>query len=84
MRKENQVFCLLIQETLVLLWEKLERRFLPLSAYELLVLPRPAYGGTSTQPRTGLQVAIARRARCCFSRFKRSPTSDRLLEFSYA
>ncbi|MBV8887808.1 MAG: TIR domain-containing protein, partial [Chroococcidiopsidaceae cyanobacterium CP_BM_RX_35] len=35
----------LIQETLVLLWEHLERRFLPLRAYEALVLPRKAYGG---------------------------------------
>ncbi len=52
----------LIQETLVLLWEKLERRFLPLQAYELLVLPRPAYGATATQLHSGLQVAIARRA----------------------
>ncbi|MBW4533661.1 MAG: TIR domain-containing protein [Pleurocapsa minor HA4230-MV1] len=52
----------LIQETLVLLWEKLERRFLPLKAYEFLLLPRSAYGATPTQPRTGLQVAIARRA----------------------
>ncbi|MFQ5813601.1 MAG: TIR domain-containing protein, partial [Anaerolineae bacterium] len=42
----------LIQETLVLLWERLERRFLPLSAYEAL-------GGTG---RTGLQMAMARRA----------------------
>jgi hypothetical protein len=56
---------LLVQETLVLLWEKLERRFLPLSAYEALVLPRRAYGPKSEMagpPRTGLQVAIARRA----------------------
>jgi hypothetical protein len=55
----------LVQETLVLLWEKLERRFLPLSAYEALVLPRRAYGPKSDSagpPRTGLQVAIARRA----------------------
>jgi hypothetical protein len=44
----------LLQETLVLLWEKLERRFLPLKAYdELLVLPRPAYGATPTQPLIG-------------------------------
>jgi WD40 repeat protein len=52
----------LIQETLVLLWEKLKRRFLPFNAYELLVLSRPDYGATPNQPRTGLQVAIARRA----------------------
>jgi hypothetical protein len=55
----------LVQETLVLLWEKLERRFLPLSAYEALVLPRRAYGPKiemTGPPRTGLQVAMARRA----------------------
>jgi hypothetical protein len=52
----------LIQETLVLLWEKLERHFLPIKAYELLILPRPAYGETLTQPQTRLQVAIALRA----------------------
>ncbi|CAD5912013.1 nSTAND1 domain-containing NTPase [Planktothrix agardhii] len=52
----------LIQETLVLLWERLERRFLPLKAYEALILPRSAYGGDSQNKRTGLQVAIARRA----------------------
>lgn len=42
----------LVQETLVLLWERLEQRFLPLHAYEAL-------GGPG---RTGLQVAMARRA----------------------
>jgi WD40 repeat protein len=42
----------LVQETLVLLWEHLERRYLPLRAYE-----RMAQG-----EKTGLQVAIARRA----------------------
>ena len=42
----------LLQETLVLLWERLERRFLPLSAYKALGDAR----------RTGLQVAMARRA----------------------
>ena len=49
----------LIQETLVLLWERRQRRFLPLSAYELLVLTRDSYG---TGIHTGLQVALARRA----------------------
>ncbi len=48
----------LIQETLVLLWERIERRFLPLRAYTALVLGRRDYGEV---PRTGLQVAIARR-----------------------
>src|SRR6476469_9177729 len=42
----------LIQETLVLLWERIERRF----------LPRQAYDGLSSEHHTGLQVAIARRA----------------------
>ena len=51
----------LVQETLVLLWERLERRLLPLSAYESLVtMPRAAYGGSPG--RSGLQVALARRA----------------------
>ncbi len=49
----------LVQETLVLLWEKIERRFLPVRAYASLVLPRQEYGEI---PKTGLQVAIARRA----------------------
>ena len=48
-----------VQETLVMLWERLERRFLPLSAYEALVLPRTAYGSSSHGQRTGLQVAMA-------------------------
>src|SRR5438132_20426 len=52
----------LIQETLVLLWERLERRFLPLRAYEALVLTRDAYGAPDGAEPTGLQVAIARRA----------------------
>jgi len=42
----------LLQETLVLLWERLQRRFLPLSTYEAL----------GDDARTGLQVAMARRA----------------------
>jgi WD40 repeat protein len=51
----------LVQETLVLLWERLEWRLLPLSAYESLVtMPRGAYG--SRPDRTGLQVALAQRA----------------------
>lgn len=55
-------FLPLVQETLVLLWERVERRFLPLRAYEALILPRSAYGALSGNSRTGLQVAIARRA----------------------
>ncbi|ESA37116.1 wd-40 repeat-containing protein [Leptolyngbya sp. Heron Island J] len=52
----------LIQETLVLLWENLERRFLPLRAYEALMLTRSSYDSPGHETRTGLQVAIARRA----------------------
>jgi tetratricopeptide (TPR) repeat protein len=48
-----------VQETLTLLWEYLERRFLPLRAYEALVMSSRSYG---TASRTGLQVAMARRA----------------------
>jgi WD40 repeat protein len=51
----------LVQETLVLLWARLERRFLPLRAYEALVLTRAAYG-VAEPGQTGIQVAIARRA----------------------
>lgn len=51
----------LVQETLVLLWDRLERRYLPLSAYEALVLPHGVYRTDETR-RTGLQVAMARRA----------------------
>ena len=48
-----------VQETLVLLWEKVERRLLPMGAYQALVLTRSQYGG----PRqSGLHIAIARRA----------------------
>jgi formylglycine-generating enzyme required for sulfatase activity len=50
----------LLQETLVLLWEHLERRYLPLRAYdELTLLPRRKYTGVSEDKRTGLQVAMA-------------------------
>lgn len=58
----------LVQETLVLLWERVERRFLPLRAYEALVLTRRSFGGpgfggpSAAGERTGLQVAIANRA----------------------
>jgi energy-coupling factor transporter ATP-binding protein EcfA2 len=51
-----------VQETLVLLWERLERRFLPLVAYEALVLPRQAYHWEGDKPLTGLQVAMANHA----------------------
>ena len=56
----------MVQQTLVLLWERLDRRFLSLAAYEALVLPRRAYGGAGDaregDERTGLQVAIERHA----------------------
>jgi len=58
----------LIQETLVLLWDRLEARYLSVSAYErlVLVLPRSAYQfpavGMTPRELTGLQVAIVRRA----------------------
>ena len=53
-----------VQETLVLLWDKLERRFLPLRAYEALVMPRKAYG---QPPLVGLQAAMARRADAAYA-----------------
>lgn len=52
----------LIQETLVLLWERVERRFLSLNAYETFVLSRKAYGAVGGGKLTGLQIAMARRA----------------------
>jgi len=48
-----------VQELLVLLWEHIERRFLPLRAYEALVLP---YKSITGEQRSGLQVAMARKA----------------------
>jgi hypothetical protein len=47
---------------LVLLWERLERRFLPLRAYEALILSLGAYRAAGDVRRTGLQAAMARRA----------------------
>jgi WD40 repeat protein len=55
-----------VQETLVLLWERLERRFLPLAAYEAM----------GEGDRNGLQVAIARRADSVISAL---PESQQLL-----
>ncbi len=53
----------LVQEVLVQLWEKLERRVLPLHAYAEFVLPRRAYDHPNHgQARTGLEIAIARHA----------------------
>ncbi|MDV3222448.1 TIR domain-containing protein [Intrasporangium sp.] len=54
----------LVQETLVSLWGHLRRRYLPLSAYDALILPGRAYG---EPPRTGLQVALARHAEATVS-----------------
>lgn len=52
-----------IQETLVLLWEKLERRFLPLKAYEELAFTDKESGNTQAK---GLQAAIAFHAEATF------------------
>lgn len=62
----------LVQETLVLIWSRLERRYLALRAYEALILPRKAYayGSAENTPRTGLQVAISRRADATIGRLK--------------
>jgi WD40 repeat protein len=54
----------LVQETLVLLWPRLDRRYLPLSAYDqlatqALVMTATSYG---VPPRTGLHIALARHA----------------------
>jgi formylglycine-generating enzyme required for sulfatase activity len=59
-----------VQETMILLWDKVERRYLPLSAYETLVLPRKAYGERAPGELTGLQVAIALRADATLSDLK--------------
>lgn len=52
----------LLQETLVLLWEKVERRYLPLRAYEALVLSYHNAVSNTNNKLTGIQVAIAQRA----------------------
>lgn len=69
----------LIQETLVLLWQRLERRFLPLRAYEALVLPRTAYGGQETGQKTGLLVAISRRADQAIKDLKDDPEKQKAI-----
>jgi len=69
----------LVQETLVLLWQRLERRFLPLRAYEALVLPRAAYGGQEIGQKTGLQVAIARRADQAIKELKDDPEKQQAI-----
>ena len=52
----------LLQETLVLLWQKIERRYLPLRAYEALVLSYHNTSSNTNNKLTGIQVAIAQRA----------------------
>ncbi len=52
----------LLQETMVLLWEKIERRFLPFKAYQTLILTSTAYKNLDGSQLTGLQVAIANHA----------------------
>lgn len=53
----------LVQETLSLLWQGVERRFLPLYAYEALSYSGEASGRLQDEERlTGLQIAIARHA----------------------
>lgn len=52
----------LVQETLSLLWQGLERRFLPLHAYETLSRSNELFGVPNEGQLTGLQVAIARHA----------------------
>lgn len=69
----------LVQETLVLLWERIERRFLPLRAYEALVLTRKAYGGNEHTYRTGLQVAIARRADAALAALEDDPEKQQAI-----
>ena len=59
----------LVQETLVLSWERLKLRFLPLGAYEALTLPR----GTSEDSggkRNRLVIAIARHADAALAALK--------------
>ena len=52
----------IIQETLRLLWDRLEQRNLPLGAYEAMLPPGSARHGPGGRERHGLQVAMARRA----------------------
>ena len=67
----------LVQETLVLLWEKLERRVLPLRSYESLILTRSAYDDPDGEGhRTGLEVAIARHAESVIASFADTPRAE--------
>jgi hypothetical protein len=68
----------LVQETLVLMWERIERRFLPLRAYEALVLPVGAYSGTHCRNQgNGLQVAIALRADAALASLRPKPEEQK-------
>ncbi|WP_254173294.1 nSTAND1 domain-containing NTPase [Planktothrix pseudagardhii] len=58
----------LLQETLVLLWQKIERRYLPLRAYEALVLSYHNTSSNTNNKLTGIQVAIAQRADAAIAR----------------
>ncbi len=57
-----------VQETMILLWDKVVRRFLPLSAYEALILPRSAYDKHEPHGTTGLDAAIAIHAKGVLSK----------------
>lgn len=52
----------LVQETMVLLWERVERRFLPMRAYDTMVLTNRAYESLDGSNRRGLQAVIANHA----------------------
>ena len=51
-----------VQETLVLLWDRMDGRALSLSAYDELVASTEVYEGTGGKPTTGLQIAMAEHA----------------------
>ena len=57
-----------VQETMRLLWDKVDRRYLPMQAYETLVLPRSVYGDRQSEEVTGLQAAIAMHAEAIFTK----------------
>ncbi|NEO94043.1 MAG: TIR domain-containing protein, partial [Moorea sp. SIO3G5] len=52
----------LVQEVMVQLWENIERRYLPLRAYDTLVLTSTAYENIDGSNRKGLQAVIANHA----------------------
>ena len=62
-----------VQEVMVRLWAKLERRYLPLRAYEALVLPLAGYSGSE---RSGIQAAMAQLADEMISRL--NPEQQRI------